>query len=268
MTQESQQINEAVSNLQTKIDTLAEYKGQISSMIENATEVQTFLGLKEIDKKIVKEEENMSRMVVEPGMKETSVNMEFANEIGGLVEEIKLMGTLELNKVTTAMHYAGTKSQLAKREKNICSCAILADERVILLNNCPNETSGGLHIFIKNSEYQERVLCTSSPFGLAVMNKSEIAVSFCKEKSIKVYDSDKFTVKRVLIDGHYFRGLSCESECLISAVRDEDGNDFKIVLGIKDGVQCPKAVSYDVMQSILVVANGNGPAKKYKLSYI
>ncbi|XP_063442069.1 uncharacterized protein LOC134722381 [Mytilus trossulus] len=384
MTQESQQIIEAVFNLQTKIDTLAEYKSQISSMIENATEVQTFLGLKEIDKNIVKEEQNMSRMVVEPGMKETSVKMEFANEIGGLAEEIKLMGNLELYKVTTDMRYAGTKSQLAKSlsniksgidkialscinkfqipfkfqaENNICSCAILADGRVILLNNSSNELSVGLHIFKENGEYQERVICTSSPFGLAVMNKSEIAVSFCREKSIKIYDSE-FTVQRLLIDGHYFCGLSCESECLISAVRDEgiyfiscssgmilkilptdikhlnyvhikegktlisdyqnnilhcrssdgelklkfsdnvmkgprnictdsfgnifvasrdsasillissDGNDFKKVLGVEDGVQRPKAICYDVMQSVLVVASGNGPAKKYKLSYI
>ncbi|XP_063442935.1 uncharacterized protein LOC134723243 [Mytilus trossulus] len=385
MTQESQQINEAVSNLQKKIDTLTEYKSQISSLIENATEVQTFLGLKEIDNNIVKEEENMSRMVVEPGMKETSVKMEFANEIDGFADEIKLMGNLELNKVTTDMRYAGTKSQLAKSlsniksgidniklscitkfkipynfqaENNICSCAILADERVILLNKCSNETSGGLHIFKKNGDYQERVLCTSNPSGLAVMNKSEIAVSFCKEKSIKVYESEKFTVQRLLIDGHLFCGLSCESECLISGVRNEgiyfiscssgtilkilptdithlnyvhikegktlisdfqnnilhcrssdgelkwkfsdnvmkgprnictdnfgnifvasrdsasiivissDGHDFKKVLGVKDGVQCPKAVCYDVMQSILVIASGNGLAKKYKLSYI
>ncbi|CAG2192353.1 unnamed protein product [Mytilus edulis] len=86
--------------------------------------------------------------------------------------------------------------------------------------NNSNEENGGLHIFDKSGEYLKHVLCTSNPFGLAVINKSDIAASFYKEKLIKIYDSDHFKVKHVLLDGYYVFGLSVESDCLVAAVRN------------------------------------------------
>ncbi|CAG2206940.1 unnamed protein product [Mytilus edulis] len=89
-----------------------------------------------------------------------------------------------------------------------------------MANNNASADRGGLHIFSENGEYQFRVVCSSSPFGLAVLNKSDIAVSFYKERSIKIYDLENFNVKHVLLEGHFFFGLSVESDCLVSAVRD------------------------------------------------
>ncbi|XP_052059615.1 uncharacterized protein LOC127700231 isoform X2 [Mytilus californianus] len=241
---ESQQIDQAVSHLQRKICTLKEYKNQIYAITDNATDIQAFLALKEIDRNVVHEEETMLCVTEAPGMKETSVRVEFANEVVGFVQ-VKLMGNIELTKISTNMHFPGTKSQLVKTlsdiqpgienikltlvtkfqlpfdmDINICCCVILPDERVVMANNS-NEEKGGMHIFYKSGEYQKHVVCTSNPFGLAVINKSDIAVSFYKEKSIKVYDSDNFNVKFVLLDGHCVFGVSVDSDCLATAVRNK-----------------------------------------------
>ncbi|CAG2239612.1 unnamed protein product [Mytilus edulis] len=244
ITLESQQIKKAVSHLQKKICTLNEYKNHISAITDTATDMQAFLALKEINKNVVHEEETMLCVKESTGMKETSVRIQFAKEIEGLVKEIQLMGNVELKKISTNLHFPGTKSQLVKNlsniqpgienikltfvskfqlpfdiDINICCCVVLPDERVVMANNS-NEENGGLHIFDKSGEYLKHVLCTSNPFGLAVINKSDIAVSFYKEKLIKIYDSDHFKVKHVLLDGHYVFGLSVESDCLVAAVRN------------------------------------------------
>ncbi|XP_063442072.1 E3 ubiquitin-protein ligase TRIM45-like [Mytilus trossulus] len=172
MVQESQKIEEAVSNLQKKICTLKEYKNHISAITDIATDMQAFLALKEIDNHVVHEEETMLCVTEETGMKETSVRIEFAKEIDGLVHEMKMMGNVELTKIATNMHFPGTKSQLVKSSSNIqpgienikltfitkfqlpfdidiniCCCVILPDERVVLANNS-NEEKGGIHIFL------------------------------------------------------------------------------------------------------------------------
>ncbi|XP_063442070.1 uncharacterized protein LOC134722382 [Mytilus trossulus] len=213
---ESQQIEQAVSLLQKKICTLKEYKNHISVITDIATDIQAFIALKEIHRNVVHEEETMLSVKEATGMKEISVRIQFVKEIEELVQEMKSMGNVELTKIATNMHFPGTKSHLVKTlsdiqpgkenikltfltkfqlpfdvDINICSCVILPDERVVLANNS-NEEKGGIHIFDKCGEYKKHIVCTSKPFGLAVINKSDIAVSFYKEQSIKVYDSESF----------------------------------------------------------------------------
>ncbi|XP_063416638.1 tripartite motif-containing protein 2-like [Mytilus trossulus] len=241
---ESQQIDQAVSHLQKKICTLKEYKNHISVITDIATDIQAFIALKEIHRNVVHEKETMLYVKEATGMKEISVGIQFVKEIEELVQEMKSMGNVELTKIATNMHFPGPKSHLVKIlsdiqpgienikltfltkfqlpfdiDINICCCVILPDERVVLANNS-NEEKGGIHIFDESGEYQKHIVCTSKPFGLAVINKSDIAVSFYKEQSIKVYDSESFKVKYVLLEGHCVFGLSVESDCLAAAVRN------------------------------------------------
>ncbi|CAG2239613.1 unnamed protein product [Mytilus edulis] len=64
-----------------------------------------------------------------------------------------------------------------------------------------------------------------------------IAVAFCEEYCIKVYDSENFKIKQKLSCGYYFCGVSVESDWLVSAIRDDgiyfikcsDGNILKVL---------------------------------------
>ncbi|VDH89114.1 Hypothetical predicted protein [Mytilus galloprovincialis] len=196
------------------------------------------------------------------GMKDTSVKMELTNEISGLEQELIMMGNLEIIKVSTDMPFPGVKSQLAKclydiqsgidhiklnylshfqlpfdTDINICGCVILDDERVIMANKNSNNSTGGLHIFRESGEYLERIFCPSKPSGILIINGSSIAVAFCDEYCIKVYDSENFKIKQKPSRGYYFCGLSVESEWLVSAIRDDgiyfikcsDGNILKVL---------------------------------------
>ncbi|CAC5413823.1 unnamed protein product [Mytilus coruscus] len=224
--QQSEQINEVVSRLRKKLSALKEYESQISTIKENATDIQVFWGLKKIENNVANEEKNLLCITEESVMKETSVKMKFTNKFERLIKDMKRMGNIELNKTSTNMHFSRTKSQIAKKlldiqtgienikltfvskfqlpfdvDINICCCSILPDERVVMVNNNSSDDVGGMHIFSKNGEYQFRVVCSSTPFGLAVINKSDIAVSFYKERSIKIYDLENFNVKHVLLEG-------------------------------------------------------------------
>lgn len=70
--------------------------------------------MKEIKRNIANEEENLLCITEVAGMKDTSVKMEFTNEISGLEQELIMMGNLEIIKVSTDMPFPGVKSQLAK----------------------------------------------------------------------------------------------------------------------------------------------------------
>ncbi|XP_063439522.1 uncharacterized protein LOC134720896 isoform X1 [Mytilus trossulus] len=243
--QQSEHIYEVISRLQKKESALKEYQKQISTIKENATDLQVFWGLTKIESNVAGEEANFECLTEESVMKEASVKMRFTQKFERLINSMKRMGNIEINIKNSDIHFSRTKSQIAKKlldiqpgienikltfvtkfqlpfdvDINICCCAILPDERVVMANNNSSADRGGMHILSENGEYQFRVVCSSSPFGLAVINKSDIAVSFYKERSIKIYDLENFNVKHVLLEGHYFFGLSVESGCLVSAVRD------------------------------------------------
>lgn len=71
-----------------------EYIRHISTVVENASDVQEFLGLKEIERNIANDEENLLCITEEARIMKTSVKMEFTNEIEGLEQELNMMGNL------------------------------------------------------------------------------------------------------------------------------------------------------------------------------
>ncbi|CAG2206938.1 unnamed protein product [Mytilus edulis] len=294
ITLESQQIKKAVSHLQKKICTLNEYKNHISAITDTATDMQAFLALKEINKNVVHEEETMLCVKESTGMKETSVRIQFAKEIEGLVKEIQLMGNVELKKISTNLHFPGTKSQLVKNLSNIQPGRenikltfvkhVLLDGHYVFGLSVESDClvaavrNTGIHFINYSSGKILKILpCDIDLLSYvhmigenSLITDYEKDILYCRNRdgeTVWTYSSDTMKGPRNMctdtVGNIFVAAFVSDSIIAISS----NGKDGKKILGVEDGLKNPKAVCFSAMTYTLLVVSQTGTALKYNLSY-
>ncbi|CAG2213909.1 unnamed protein product [Mytilus edulis] len=241
--QERSKATDFISEIEGKRENLKEMKEHLQTVTTNTSKLQSFLGVHKIEQQVHQCQRYIEDLENDERTKEVDIKMkqndEIENIIGKLVSiesvgEVSVVKTeINLNRETSLRRKAQVKSQEQSNinnmtmnietkikiniEKIISDMICLIDGRVIIV-----EMYGKVNLLSSDGKLQKQLPIPGEARSVTQINEDTIAITYCSERAIKIFNMDNETVTKVIKLGKECYGLSFSNNSLTVGLNDDE----------------------------------------------
>ncbi|CAC5369953.1 unnamed protein product [Mytilus coruscus] len=240
--QEKSKADDFISELEGKIKYLNEMKENLQTVTEeNTSKLHSFLGVHQIEQTIHQYQCYVEDLKNDERTKEFDIKMKQNNEIEKMLSklgsleslgEVIVVTTLDLNRETSIRR---DQQALSQEQYNINNMTMkfetrieinegsksdlicLMDGRVIIV-----QEHGKVNLLTSDGELQKQLPIRGDAFNVTKISQDAIAITYPKEKAIKIFNMDNETVTKVIPLHKECYGLSFSNKSLaVGLSKDE-----------------------------------------------
>ncbi|XP_052079891.1 E3 ubiquitin-protein ligase TRIM71-like [Mytilus californianus] len=229
-----------LQNLESTEDKLTKLREQTIHMKQFSSDIQVFLGTRQINNLVVSETESIKSAI--GTTKDNELKIVFHNLIAKLLNEVKEFGQIKVSDCATSLHFRDIKIDQAqigitvptsrnmskiklqvmtsfdifkyrKHTMNISSCVTLPDGHFLMANG------KGKHLIQYNDKgkHVRAIPVSSRPYDITVIKPNRIAVSYGDAKFLEIININTFTVEK---------RIKLQDDCF--GVSEEDGRLYVV----------------------------------------
>lgn len=208
-----------MQNLESTEDKLTKLREQTIHMKQFSSDIQVFLGTRQINNFVVSETESIKSAI--SNTKDNELKIVFHNLIAKLLDEVNEFGQIKVSACATSLHFRDIKIDQAqigitippsrnmseiklqvmtsfdifkyrKHTMNISSCVSLPDGHFLMANG------KGKHVILYNDKgrHVRAIPVSSRPYDITVIKPNRIAVSYGDAKYLEIININTFTVEK------------------------------------------------------------------------
>ncbi|XP_076076180.1 uncharacterized protein LOC143047110 [Mytilus galloprovincialis] len=240
--QEKSKAADFISELEGKIQNLNEMKENLQTVTEDYTsKLQSFLGVHQIEQQVnqyqryvedLEKDERTKELVME--MKQNDEIEKILSTLGSLnsLGEVMVFTTLDLNKKTSERRDQQVQSQAQYNIQNMkmsietridikegkkSDLICLMDDRLIIV-----EKHGKVNLLFADGELQKELPKPGDAYNVTQISQDTIAVTYPKEKAIKIVNMEREKVTKVIPLHKECYGLSFSKESLVVGLSKDE----------------------------------------------
>ncbi|XP_076089205.1 uncharacterized protein LOC143059569 [Mytilus galloprovincialis] len=241
------------SDLKTEIDgkqkNLKKMQEHLHTVIPHTSKLQSFLGLHQIEQQVHQCQRYVDDLEDDDRAKEFDIKMKQNDEIESIQSKIRSLESLgevmvvkkniDLNRERSVRRKAQVQSreqsninnmtmnietQIEINIKDIISDMIcLMDGRLIVV-----ESSGKVHLLTSDGKLQKQLPIPGGAKSITQINQNTIAITYHREKAIKIFNMEKETVTKVINLDKACYGSSFSNDSMAVGLIGDDYGDYEI----------------------------------------
>ncbi|CAC5408751.1 unnamed protein product [Mytilus coruscus] len=216
------------------------YQQQLQDMKKHASDLQTYLGLRQISFEIAKLESSFQSVIENGSLDKVSLTCSINESLNHITRSIQTFGTLGENKTSTSITYIRKKDKQAQiigvdpksiddikvklrqqfdiDSKEIRGCDILPDKRLVF----SDYNSSRKVIVITDTDGKQPITISLSPsntFDMTCVDNNTVAVtSGTPNKGINIVDIESKTIKQTILTENACHGITHNNGLLFCCV--------------------------------------------------
>ena len=241
-------ISTLVEQIEQRSIKILKLQEDFSKMTQFATDLQMYVGLREIEKTTSEAAKYISDLEVDGHLNDKKIEIRISPSLRSIKEEVKSFGDIDIitnNDSSFSVHLLYERKDQAhilvhtdpgidrigpsllqkwkipKKMKPVyvIACRLLPDGKILILDNRQRR----LLLFSKNGNFIKMVVTfKTNPYDLCTVNNNIVAVSFRMTNLIELVDVDKNKTTKKLILSHACHGLSSDGQILaISSINEK-----------------------------------------------
>ncbi|CAG2226944.1 unnamed protein product [Mytilus edulis] len=246
LNQVKSEATDFITEIKGKQKNLKKMQEHLHTVIPHTSKLQSFLGLHQIEQQVHQCQRYVDDLEDDERTKEFSIKMKQNDEIGKILRksesleslgEIMVVRTkLVLNRETSVRREAQVESQEQSNINNmtmnietkieinmkkvISDMICLMDGRVIVV-----ESGGKVNLLTSDGKLQKQLPIPGEAWSVTQINQNTIAITYPKEKAIKIFNMENETVTKVITLDKQCWGLSFYNNSLAVGLSDNDDDD-------------------------------------------
>ncbi|XP_063447217.1 uncharacterized protein LOC134726729 [Mytilus trossulus] len=255
--QEKSKATDFISEIEAKSKSLREMKEHLQTVITNTSKLQSFLGVHQIDQQVHQCHRYVEDLDDDVRTKEFDIKMKQNNEIEKILSKLgslKSLGEVTVRKTEVAMNIDTSVKKEAQVElqeqsninnmtmnietkieinmkKSISDMICLMDGRVIVV-----EQLGKVSLLTFDGKLQKQLPIPDVAWSVTQINQNTIAITYPYEAAIKIFNTEKEMVTKVITLDRACWGLSFSNNSLAVGLStdkiriiDLEGNTLKSI---------------------------------------
>ncbi|CAG2204484.1 unnamed protein product [Mytilus edulis] len=253
LNQEKSKATDLIAEIEGKQKNLKKMQDQLHTVIPHTSKLQSFLGIHQIEQQVHQCQRYIDDLEKDDRAKEFTIKMEKNNETEKIIKKLGSLGELtvvksdmDLNKETGVRREAQVESQEQSNINNmtinienkiqinireISDMICLMDGRLIIVEWVDN-----VNLLTPDGKLLKPLPIPGDAFGVTQINQDTIAITYPKEKAIKIFNMENETVTKVITLDKGCWGLSSSDDSLVvGLIHDEisiidlEGNTLKSI---------------------------------------
>ncbi|CAG2245456.1 unnamed protein product [Mytilus edulis] len=255
--QEKSKATDFISEIEVKTKSLREMKEHLQTVTSQTSKQQSFLGVHQIEQQVHQCQRYVEDLETDERVKEVDIKMKENDEIEKILRKLgslESLGEVTVVKTEVAMNIDTSVKREAQVEsqeqsninnmtmnietkikinmkKYISDMICLMDGRVIVV-----ECWGKVNLLTSDGKLQKELPIPGGVWSVTQINQNTIAITYPKEKAIKIFNMENDTVTKVITLDKYCCGLSSSDDSLVVGLNkdeiriiDLEGNTLKSI---------------------------------------
>ncbi|CAG2252800.1 TRIM56 [Mytilus edulis] len=253
LNQEKSKATDLIAEIEGKQKNLKKMQDQLHTVIPHASKLKSFLGVHQIEQQVHQCQRYIDDLEKDDRAKEFTIKMEKNNETEKIIKKLGSLGELtvvksdmDLNTETGVRREAQVESQEQSNINNmtiniernieinignISDMICLMDGRLIIV-----EWGDKVNLLTPDGKLQKQLPIPGKAFSVTQINQDTIAITYPREKAIKIFNMENETVTKVITLDTYCYGLSSSDDSLVVGLNkdeiriiDLEGNTLKSI---------------------------------------
>ncbi|XP_076108482.1 uncharacterized protein LOC143076541 [Mytilus galloprovincialis] len=254
LNEEKSKATDLIAAIAEKQKNLKKMQDQLHTVIPHASKLQSFLGIHQIEQQVHQCQRYIDDLEKEDRAKEFTIKMEENNEVEKMIKKLGSLGELtvvktdmDLKRETSVRREAQVESinqtninnmtmNIEKKIKIkineiISDMICLMDGRLIIV-----KLYDKVNLLTPDGKLLKKLPIPGGPGSVTQINKNTIAVTYPKEKAIKIFNMENETVTKVITFDTCCYGLSSSDNSLVVGLIDHviriidlEGNTLKSI---------------------------------------
>ncbi|XP_052106460.1 uncharacterized protein LOC127738990 isoform X1 [Mytilus californianus] len=234
------EINTLLQQLTQRANEISQLESEFSKMTQYATELQMYVGLREIEKATSQAAKYIEDLISGNEFEEINLNLNISSELESILKDVKSFGdiyintrpcTLELkagrkdqaqNLVLTIPRIEQIKPSMLKKlaipedilSMNIRACRLLPDGKYLIIDN--QFYTGHLLLFSNAGMFLKEVVAFNGcSFDTCILRNNTVAVTLGLEKQIAFVEIEKNNIIRTIHFSHVCDAIASDGQMLV-----------------------------------------------------
>ncbi|XP_063409365.1 uncharacterized protein LOC134692477 [Mytilus trossulus] len=237
LNQEKSKAADLITEIEGNQKNLKKMLDQLHTVIPHASKLQSFLGVHQIEQKLHHCQRYIDDLEDDDRAKEFNIKMQQNNEIEKIIKKLGSLGELtvektdmDLNTETSVSREAqvelqeqpninnmtmNIETQLKINMSLLSDMICLMDGRLIIV-----EKYEGVNLLTTDGKLQKKLPISGDVLSVTQINQDTIAISYPREKAIKIFNMENKTVTKVIKLDKECYGLSSSIDSLVVGLND------------------------------------------------
>ncbi|CAC5358182.1 unnamed protein product [Mytilus coruscus] len=247
-TQLKSKMDTLIQHLKTQENQISQLQSEFSKMIQYATELQMYVGLREVEKTTSKAAKYIDELKNGDNFEEKNLEVTISSALQSILEEVKSFGDIDIktsqstlciqvgrkdqaqNLVPTIPRIEEFKPSLLRtltipedmKSTSVLVSRILPNGKYLILNHYDKYKSHALLLFGNDGIFERKVLTfTENPYSACYVRNNTVAVTLHLTNKTVLVDVEKNKIIQKIKLSHYCNGVASDGQILVISSKEK-----------------------------------------------